>query len=129
LGVPAPFEEQRRGVAQCAFPALDDRVAQSAQGFGRRQAVGGFAFGEFGEALVGEQLAVGSPRITSPSDPWDASAASQVPGRDLRQTCETTRRSRVVLISNRTPKPPRALGSRANTMTPDRRLGAQSSAQ
>ena len=35
----------------------------------------------------------------------------------------------MVLISNRTPKPPRALGSRANTMTPDRRLSAQSSAQ
>jgi hypothetical protein len=114
LGVPAPFEEQRRGVAQCAFPALDDRVAQSAQGFGRRQAVGGFAFGEFGEALVGEQLAVGSPRITSPSDPWDASAVSQVPGRDLRQTCETTRRSRVVLTSNRTPNPP-GLWARAPT--------------
>jgi hypothetical protein len=41
----------------------------------------------------------------------------------------TTCRNRVVLISNRTPKPARALGSRANTMTPDLRLGAQSSAQ
>jgi hypothetical protein len=40
------------------------------------------------------------PHITSPSDPWDASAASQVPGRDPRQTCEATRWSRVVLISN-----------------------------
>jgi hypothetical protein len=45
------------------------------------------------------------------------------------RTESNRRRSRVVLISNRTPKPARALGSRANTMTPDRRLGAQSSAQ
>jgi hypothetical protein len=47
----------------------------------------------------------GGAPITSPSDPWDASAASQVPGREPRRTCETTRRSRVAFISNSAPNP------------------------
>jgi hypothetical protein len=50
------------------------------------------------------------------------------PTLDFR-TASNKSRSRVVLISNKDAETPRALGSRADTMTPDRRLGAQSSAQ
>ena len=71
------------------------------------------------------------PAAMSVTAPFEERSPAEVslPGLGPRRACETTRRSRVVLISNRTPKAARALDPRANTVTPDRRLGAQSSAQ
>jgi hypothetical protein len=64
VGLPAPLDQQRRGVVpQGTCAALDERVAPPAQGLGRRQAVGGLALDELREAIFGEQLAVGSPRL------------------------------------------------------------------
>src|SRR5215218_9533953 len=63
LSPAAPLDEQSGGVvAQRCFPAFDDRLAQSPQGFRRGEPVGGLTFDEIAEAFLGEELAVRAAR-------------------------------------------------------------------